>query len=247
MGDVESDLIDLARDSCQRSLLLAPDRRSDGRLLRRHESVGGNRSVFMWGLASMNNVVLIRHVETDLRGTFCGQSDPDLNAAGENRLRSLLEEVVPLAIENIYSSDLRRASRTAIAIGERIGAPVELRPGLREIHFGLWEGLRWDEIQLKYPREARLWVSEFPNRCAPGGEPYRDFTARIEAEFRLVIARPNGASSAVVTHRGVIEYALTRLFGFCEEDARKRTENYGTIVVATPSRLAETHYTGVTG
>jgi alpha-ribazole phosphatase len=193
----------------------------------------------------MNKVILIRHGETDLAGTFCGQSDPDLNAAGERGLRSVLEEIRHLGITRIYSSDLRRASRTAFAIGERVGAPVELRPGLREIHFGLWEGLRWDEIEQKYPQEARLWVREFPGGCAPGGEAYRDFTARIEAEFRLVIASHNHATSAVVTHRGVLQYTLTRFFRFSEDDARKQTENYGAIVIASYTDLHEIDSTGV--
>lgn len=193
----------------------------------------------------MNDLVLIRHVETDLAGTFCGHSDPDLNAAGEHRLRSLLEEAAPLGIERIYSSDLRRASRTAMAIGKRIGAPVEFRSGLREIHFGLWEGLRWDEIQQQYPHEARLWANEFPRRSAPGGETYRDFTARIEAEFKGVIARRTSRAQAVVTHKGVMQYVLTELFGFSADDARKQTENYGSIVIASQSNLRELDNAGI--
>jgi broad specificity phosphatase PhoE len=193
----------------------------------------------------MNDVILIRHVETDFAGTFCGHSDPDLNAAGEHRLRSLLDEVAPLGIERIYSSDLRRASRTAIAIGKRIGAPVELRPGLREIHFGLWEGLRWDEIQQQYPHEAQQWASEFPTRCAPAGESYPEFTARIEAEFTGVIGRRRSGAQAVVTHRGVMQYLLTRFLGFSADDARKQTENYGAIVIASRSDLRDIDYTGV--
>ena len=190
----------------------------------------------------MNNVVLIRHVETDLAGTFCGHSDPELNAAGEHRLQTLLEEVAPLEIKRIYSSDLRRASRTAMAIGTRVGAPVELTPGLREIYFGLWEGLRWEQIQQQYPKDAQLWMREFPTRCAPAGEAYRDFTVRVEAEFKRVITNAKDATLGVVTHRGVIKYALTHFFGFCEDEARKRTENYGAIVVATQSNLAEIEY-----
>jgi broad specificity phosphatase PhoE len=193
----------------------------------------------------MNNVVLIRHVETGLTGTFCGHSDPDLNAAGEHRLRSLLEAVAPLCITRIYSSDLRRASRTATTIGECVGAPVELRPRLREIYFGLWEGLRWEQIRQQYPHEAELWASEFPMRCAPAGEVYRDFTARVEAEFKAVIANHNQAMPAVVTHRGVMQYALTRFFGFSADNARKQTENYGAVVVATPSSPYQTDYMGV--
>jgi broad specificity phosphatase PhoE len=193
----------------------------------------------------MTEIVLIRHAETDLAGTFCGHSDPDLNAAGEHRLRSIIEEVAPLGITRIYSSDLRRASRAAVAIGEWIGAPVELRSGLREIHFGLWEGLTWEQVQQRYPTEAELWMGEFPAQPAPEGEAYRDFVARVEAEFKNVIAQCKNVTLAVVTHRGVMQYALTRFFGFARDEARKRTENYGAVVVATPLDLPEIDYTGI--
>lgn len=187
----------------------------------------------------MSAIVLIRHLETDLAGKFCGHSDPDLNAVGQRRLQSLAERLAPLGIARIVSSDLRRASRTALAIGERIGVPVETRPGLREIHFGLWEGLLWEEIEQGYHDEARLWVSEFPMRSAPGGEPYREFVARVEAEFMTLIADSRGAMTAAVTHRGVMQHALTRFFGFSERDARKGSEDYGAIVVVSQSSPAE--------
>jgi len=193
----------------------------------------------------MNKIILIRHVETDLACTFCGHSDPDLNAAGEHRLQSLIKEVGRLGITRIYASDLRRASRTAAGIGERTGAPVELRSGLREIHFGRWEGLTWEQIERNYPREAELWVREFPECSAPDGEAYRDFVARVEAEFSLVIAQQRNTPSAVVTHRGVMQYAMSRFFGFTQDEARKRTENYGAIVLATPQDLCEIDSPGI--
>jgi len=184
-------------------------------------------------------------VETDLAGRFCGHSDPDLNAWGERRLRSVIEEVEPLGIARIYSSDLRRASRTATAISKQIGAPIELKSGLREIHFGQWEGLTWEQVQQRYPAEAELWASEFPERSAPCGEAYRDFLARIEAEFRNMIAQKRNAPLAVVTHRGVMQFALSRFFGFTRDEARKQTENYGAIVVATAQDLREVDSIGV--
>lgn len=192
----------------------------------------------------MNDVVLIRHLETDLAGTFCGYSDPDLSPAGALRLRSLCEEVASLGIARVYSSDLRRASRTAVAIGKRIGAPVELKPGLREIHFGQWEGLRWEQIERQFPCEAAEWVNEFPKHGAPGGEAYRDFTARVEAEFHGVMARKANGAPAIVSHRGVMQYLLTTFFGFAAGEARKQTESYGAIVVAALPDLREIDYTG---
>jgi len=190
----------------------------------------------------VTEIVLIRHVETDFAGRFCGHSNPDLNGAGELHLRSLIEEAAALGIKRIYSSDLRRASRTATALSERIGVPVELRFGLREMHFGQWEGLTWDQIERRDPTEAELWLREFPERSAPEGESYRDFVARVESEFKMVIAQPRNAPLAVVTHRGVMQYALCRFFGFTRDEARKQTDNYGAIVVVNARRSARDRF-----
>ena len=187
----------------------------------------------------MTAMVLIRHEETDLAGRFCGQTDPDLNEAGKLGLHSLAEEVAPLGIKRIYSSDLRRASQTASAIARRIGGTVEFRPRLREIHFGAWEGLSWEEIRERYPAEAQLWVNDYPKRSAPGGETYRDFIARVEEEFGLLMSENAGSTPAIVTHRGVMQHALTRFFEFSEADAQQRTEKFGALVVVTQSTARE--------
>lgn len=191
----------------------------------------------------MSALVLIRHAETDLARKFCGHSDPGLNAVGLHLLSSLAQELAPLGISSILSSDLRRASGTATALAERLRVPVEFRPGLREIHFGLWEGLSWEEVEQQYPNEARLWMREFPMRPAPGGEAYRDFVARVENEFTKIInyQSAKSATPAVVTHRGVMQCALTRFFGFSEGVARKRTADYGAVVVAQ-SNLPEVNH-----
>jgi alpha-ribazole phosphatase/probable phosphoglycerate mutase len=181
----------------------------------------------------MSAIVLIRHAETDIAGRFCGHRDPDLNSVGESQVIRLAEEVAMLGIERIYSSDLRRASRTAMAIGQRIGVDVNYLPGLREIHFGQWEGLSWQEIEDQFPDEAHQWLREFPLRKAPGGEAYSAFTARIEAAIEHLSSEAASGVIAVVTHRGVMRYALTRFFGFSEEEAWSKTAPYGAIIVAT--------------
>jgi len=180
----------------------------------------------------MNTIVFIRHGETDMAGSFCGHSDPELNPAGESQAVRLAEEASMLGIERIYSSDLRRAARTAAVVAERIGAGVGYLPALREIYFGLWEGLDWREIEDRFPSEADRWLREFPLHGAPGGEAYEAFTARIEAVIAFILEAAEGGVTAIVTHRGVMRYALTRFFGFSEEEAWTKTVPYCATVIA---------------
>lgn len=178
----------------------------------------------------MKTLVLVRHAATAMAGRFCGQSDPDLDAAGLAQLPQIARQLATLKIRRILSSDLRRALQTAQAIAERIGVQAELRPALREIHFGLWEGLSWTEIEAQFPREAKAWLEEFPLRRAPQGEPYADFSQRVEQEFRMLLADSADQAVAVVTHRGVMQYALTRLFGRTEQQALEQTAAYGAVI-----------------
>ncbi len=65
-------------------------------------------------------------------------------------------------IDEIYSSDLRRARATAQAIAAARNIPLSLRPALREIDFGQWEGLSWEQIELMDPDYARKWIAGYP-------------------------------------------------------------------------------------
>jgi broad specificity phosphatase PhoE len=185
----------------------------------------------------MSTIIFIRHCETEMAGKFCGHSDPELNIAGERQLAEVMKAIAPLDIRRILSSDLRRASRTATAIAEHLGVNVELQPALREIYFGLWEGLNWKEIENRFPQEAVRWLRDFPWQTAPKGEVYTAFTARIDAAIaplvdEITACATTGATTAVVTHRGVMRYALTKFFGFPEAKAWTKTAPYGAVVPA---------------
>jgi alpha-ribazole phosphatase/probable phosphoglycerate mutase len=188
-------------------------------------------------MARMSTIVFIRHGETDMAGRFCGHSDPDLNATGKREAIRVAEEISMLNIARIYSSDLRRAAQTAQAIAERVGINVDYSTGLREICFGQWEGLSWQEIESQFLDEAGKWLREFPLQSALGGESYSAFTARVEAIIEELIQEPEVSTIAVIAHRGVMRYALTRFFGFTEAEAWTRTAAYGATVVVTRTRV----------
>ena len=173
------------------------------------------------------SLLLIRHAETDLAGTFCGSSDPAVNAAGEGQLIALLEILrtmpgEPLSI--VYTSGLERALTTAQRVADCFSARLCILPDLCEIHFGEWEGLTWQQIEQRDPIYAQQWLNEFPARPAPGGEPMDRFEARALSAFDTVALRNERA--AIVTHAGVLRVILTRRCGMNDEEAWQRTRGY---------------------
>jgi alpha-ribazole phosphatase len=177
----------------------------------------------------MSRVFFIRHAETEMAGRFCGHSDPDLNVQGQAQLAGLVQVLSTETIGAIYSSDLRRAQSTAQAIAAVRNVPLTIRPALREIHFGEWEGLSWPEIEEMDPERARRWANGFPHVSAPAGESFQEFEARVLEEVNHLIDR-EGESIAVVTHAGVLRVVLRHLHGCSEQEAWKQTQPYCCVV-----------------
>ena len=177
----------------------------------------------------MSRVLWVRHAETEMAGRFCGHSDPDLNAPGQAQLAGLAQVLSTETIDGIYSSDLRRAQSTAKAIAAARNIPLTLRPALREIHFGKWEGLSWPEIEQMDPEYARRWVDGYPHLPAPAGESFQEFEARVLEEVNHLIDC-DGESIAVVTHAGVLRVVLRHLQGCSEQEAWQQTQPYCCVV-----------------
>ena len=177
----------------------------------------------------MSEILFIRHAETDMAGTFCGHSDPELNTYGHAQVAELIDKLHAEDISIVYSSDLRRAHATGMAIAEAFDVDCHVRPGLREINFGQWEGLTWKEIEQRGGAYARRWVAEYPLLTAPDGEGFRDFERRVLDEVRL-LSSTVGHRIAVVTHAGVIRTVLCTLAGLRDEDAWEQTKSYCSIV-----------------
>src|ERR1700678_741680 len=105
----------------------------------------------------MSEIIFIRHAETDMAGTFCGHSDPELNARGRVQLAELIDRLRVEDICAVYASDLRRAHTTGRAIADTFGVDCHVRSALREINFGQWEGATWEEIEQRDDAYARRW------------------------------------------------------------------------------------------
>lgn len=154
----------------------------------------------------------VRHAPTRTRAAI-GWSDvaPDLGDAGA---LDRLARALPAA--PVVSSDLARARLTADRLAR--GRPrLADEPGLREMNFGVWEGLAFDVIAARHPDDyAAFWANPGPAR-ATGGEGFDDLAARVGA----AIERLNGPEGDIVAvaHAGAIHAALARAAGLSARQA----------------------------
>jgi len=152
-------------------------------------------------------LIAVRHGETAWNrvSRIQGHTDIPLNEAGLWQARQVGQAVAAEGIDAIYSSDLQRAADTARAIGQAAGVPVQLDVALRERHFGELEGLTHDEINTRWPEQARRWRGRDPDYGPQGGETLKDFHARCVGALTRLAQRHPGQTVVLVAHGGVLD------------------------------------------
>ena len=161
-------------------------------------------------------VLLVRHAVAAGQGRFLGQHDAPLSTRGRRQLPALAAKLGNYEVDAVYCSDHRRARSTASAVARSTGLTVEARAGLREMHFGRWQGLSWAEIARRFPRTSRAWLTHFPKHRPPGGEPFAAFKRRALRELEYIVSMNSGRCVVVVSHAGVTRIALGRALGMAD-------------------------------
>jgi len=87
-------------------------------------------------------IYAIRHGQTDwnVEKRTQGHIDIPLNKTGEEHARSIAQEIASLKIDQIFSSDLKRAKQTAQIINQFFNLPIIYDKRLREFNYGQFEG-----------------------------------------------------------------------------------------------------------
>lgn len=159
-------------------------------------------------------LLLVRHGQTsaNVQLRLNGWTDDPLDEAGEAQARAVAQKIAfEGPVSRVYASPLQRARRTAEAIADALGGmPIELRPGLRERNFGVFENMVVADIAFQYPDEAARWAERGAvDYGPPGGELPHEFLDRVMTDLRDIVARhADDERVLVVTHGGVIALGL---------------------------------------
>jgi probable phosphoglycerate mutase len=170
----------------------------------------------------MTELILIRHGQTHLnRGPFFqGQIDVPLNELGLAQADRLAARLAGEHIDVLLCSDLLRTRQTADPASQRLALPATAQAALREQHFGLFEGLSFDEVDERYPQAWRGWLRHDPAYEVPGGESVMRFHERVTGALREIARTHAGRRIAVVTHGGVLDMVWRTARGLPLQGAR---------------------------
>lgn len=158
----------------------------------------------------MTTLILIRHGESEANrhDIFAGHIDPDLQNKGLKQARLTAKYIAEnYKVDKIYSSDLKRAYKTAMCLAEEVNLEVIPERELREINAGKWEGMKFADLASEYPHEYSMWVNHIGRSACVGGESVEELGVRIMRALTKIAENNDGKTVAIGTHATPIRVA----------------------------------------
>lgn len=144
-----------------------------------------------------------------MAGAWQGRGDAALSPAGRDQVEALADRVGGRAFDAVLTSPLGRARETALAFSDT----PEPEDDLIEIDLGRWEGVSFDVVAAKDMAVLRSIYGGSDDPFGGTGERMSEVAARAQRVIDEVAIRvgPDGRA-VLVTHGGVIDSLITRLF-----------------------------------
>lgn len=163
-------------------------------------------------MSARRTVYLVRHAATGLDHVWIGQRDVPLSDAGRRQAEQIATVLRDSGADALFSSDLGRARETIAPLAGQLALTPVFVPGLRERHFGAWEGLTWEEISTGFPSEARAYVNDWLGVTPPGAEPVDTMCHRVLAAWAEIV-RGDWIRAVIVGHGGTNRLLLADFLG----------------------------------
>lgn len=163
----------------------------------------------------MTKIHIIRHGVTfwNKAMRYQGHTDIHLTDEGIEQAQKMAQSFDNIKLSAIYCSDLARARTTAERLAKRQGLEVIPQPAFREIFFGQWEGLTYEQIQAKWPEEIEIFFQSPGKIILPEGEGFKDVAKRAIPVYKQLLAKHEDQEIAIVAHGGTNRVLLCDVLG----------------------------------
>jgi alpha-ribazole phosphatase/probable phosphoglycerate mutase len=176
-------------------------------------------------------MVLVRHGQPveEMRGRCYGRLDVGLSSAGRLQAERAARFLAEAPLLRIYTSPRQRAMESAAPLAELKGMAVDTEAAFREIDFGLFEGLSYEEAEQRYPEVYAEWMSHPTRVRFPEGESYPEMRERVLSAGRVLRTRHVGETFVLVSHGGVNRTLLAEALGLPDANLFRMEQGYAAV------------------
>lgn len=160
------------------------------------------------------NLYITRHGETQWNkaGKMQGWKNSDLTEEGIQGAKKLGESLKDINFQCIYSSPQGRALDTAKYIRGDKDIEIVLLDSLKEMGFGLWEGIEHNKLQELYKEEYYNFWNRPELYKNHSGESFQELFKRVEESLNQIIEKHLEGNVLIVCHGVVLKvlYAIIK-------------------------------------
>ncbi len=160
-------------------------------------------------------VTFISHgatIHSEENRIFDNDNYPPLNDAGEEEIKKICEWLNKRAIKNdkIYASPALRTIQSAQMVSKVFKKDFEILESFYSRKFGVWSGLTYEKIEVKYPQMLEQLHQNPCSYCPDEGECILGFNKRISKVIKKIVDDNIGNRIIIVTHPEIIQSAISK-------------------------------------
>ena len=175
-------------------------------------------------------IYLIRHGQVDGFENFpiYGHTDIELTEIGLLQMEKAAERLRLVDVSAVYSSDLKRSLAGAKIISRYHDSPLFFRQELREMRFGVWEGLTLEQIRKRFPEELKKRAKNVVHFSPPGdSESIAQLAHRVMGILKEILSKHSNSNIVIVAHGGVNRVILCHALGLDLGNLFRIQQDYG--------------------
>ena len=161
----------------------------------------------------MVKLILVRHALTvdNQKSRLSGHIDSSISEEGKEQIDKIINYLKDFYIDKIYTTTSSRTKDTVKKLSELKSIEIIEKESLKEISFGDFEGLTFDEINDKYPKEFQDMIEKGYEYKYPNGESLIDSYNRVCIELDNIISNNDDRTILICSHGGTIRNIITYL------------------------------------
>ena len=153
---------------------------------------------------------LLRHGALKGGVKYRGRIEEDLTAEGRIKMDHVWKNIRK-DIDLIITSPRSRCALPAQYWADKKAIPCIIEPRIAEMHYGHWEGLTHDEIEVAFPNMLAQWRKDPTGMRPPQGESPEELQTRIADFWQDACQRYRGKHALIVGHSGSMRMLIAHI------------------------------------
>jgi len=153
-------------------------------------------------------VDLLRHGRCEGGEIYRGTTDVALSEEGWQQMSQAVGPEKQFPWDHIISSPLKRCLEFSRSISANSSMQIAVIDGLRELHFGEWEGRSIADVWEKDTQRVRDFTEDPILNTPPKGEALLDAQVRVQRAWETILEQYSGQHILLVQHGGTMRILL---------------------------------------